>query len=182
LRSLARPFVLAFAVLSVSGFIARAQGPSKAPTPRSVVPEMVDFLTGRWSCQGKFATGKPIAATKEFHETLNGAWLAETHDDTPPSSYHAMTMWGTPRSGGFVAHIADNGGGMRRFVSAGGWKHDTITITRDTTLETPQFKGHYAEHFVYTHESATTFRMTYETQAGENPAWHMGDTMLCTKQ
>lgn len=159
-----------------------AQTAGKAPTPRSAAVEMVDFLTGKWACQGNFANGKPIAASKEFHETLNGAWLSETHDDVPPSSYHAMTLWGTPRAGGFVAHIADNGGGMRRFASSDGWKDGRITITRDTTLETPQFKGHYGEHFIYARESATTFRMTYETQLGDAPTWRMGDTMLCTRQ
>lgn len=143
---------------------------------------MVEYLTGKWNCQGSFASGKPIAATMSFHETLNGAWFAASHDDVPPSSYHAMAFWGTPRSGGFVAHIADSGGGMRRFVSADGWKDGRIIIARDTALATAQFKGRYAERFTYARESANTFRMTYETAVGDAAAWKMGDTLLCTKE
>jgi hypothetical protein len=172
----------ALALLAITAASSQAQSPGPPPTPRRVAPDMVDFLTGRWSCQGTFASGKAIAANMEFHEILNGAWLSASHDDVPPNAFHAMTLWGTPRGGGFVAHIADSGGGMRRLVSTEGWKDGKITIARDTTLTSPQFTGRYAEHFVYARESATTFRMTYETQIGEGTAWRLGDTLLCTKQ
>lgn len=139
---------------------------------------MTGFFTGQWACDGAFANGKPISATMEFAEVAGGGWLSAVHDDVPPQSYHATALWGVAPAGGVVGHIADSGGGMRRFVAAEGWKDGRIVLARDTTLKT----GRYAERFVYARESATTFRMTYETQRDTATTWRMGDTLLCTKR
>lgn len=159
---------------------AQATGaPPPAPrTTHAVAPEMTAFFAGKWACDGSFSTGRPISATMEFAEVAGGGWLSAVHDDLPPNGYHAFALWGVVPGGGIVGNLADNGGGMRRFVAADGWKDARLLLVRDTAINSVRF----AERFVYARESGTTFRMTYETARDTATAWRMGDTLLCTKR
>ena len=95
---------------------AMAQGASPQ-TMRAAAPALVEYFKGAWHCDGAFSNGRPISATMEFADLLDGAWVTMTHHDVPPSSHHAFSIWGVAPTGGMLSIIADNRGGMRRFVA-----------------------------------------------------------------
>jgi hypothetical protein len=143
---------------------------------RTAAPEMVAYFSGAWHCAGSFSNGRPIAAAIAFSNSVGGAWLSSTHDDDPPGSYHALSLWGVRASGGFVAYIADSQGGMRRFAAADGWKNDQTMLARDTTASA------FSERFTYARQTPSVFKMTYEVTRDTGATWHMGDTLSCTRK
>ncbi len=86
----------------------------------------LEFFAGQWSCLGKFANGKPIAAKEHFENILNGAFVLFQHDDIPPHQYHALAEWGWDRAANdFIAVFEDSSGGVRVFRSSG-WTGSTL--------------------------------------------------------
>src|SRR3954471_3520204 len=132
---LSRQLAIACTLLVAASSLSAQAAPR---TLRGTVPGFVETFHGKWKCDGNFSNGKAISATMSFDETLNGAWLSASHDDLPPNGYHALGLWTAPAAGGIVAHIADNGGGMRKFTAADGWKNDRLVLERDTVRATPQ--------------------------------------------
>jgi hypothetical protein len=182
------PFV--FTVFAIIGppspRILRAQQATQAalaivPVPvrgiKRVAPVLAAYFSGSWRCDGAFANGKPVYQSMEFHETLDGTWLSAAHDDRPPGTFHDLALWGLGSGGVLVAYIADNQGGMRRFVAAEGWMQDHIAFVRDTTFAN---YGRYGERFTYERKSDSTFTMKYATVRDTVP-WHEGDHVTCSR-
>ncbi len=169
--------VVACTLLAATAAPLHAQQPAAGRSLKRSTPALTAFFAGRWRCEGAFNSGKPITATMDFRETLDGAWLSAQHDDTPPGNYHALALWGVPAGGGLVANIADSQGNMRRFLAPAGWSNDRVVFARDTTYPGV---GLHGERFIYARDTAGTFRMTYEVTL-DNVTWQEGDHLVCAR-
>jgi hypothetical protein len=61
---------------------------------------LVTYYQGHWQCRGHFANGTTISSDEQFDPWLDGKWLHELHDDQPPFSYHAHSVWGVAEPNG----------------------------------------------------------------------------------
>lgn len=116
-------FLLCGVASTPSGFA----GPSTVPVDVQF-RSLVDYYQGRWACDGHFANGKAISSEEMFESWSGGTWLHEVHDDHPPFSYHAHSVWGVDlQSHSLTLTIHDNFGGVRLFVSHD-WSRPSITF------------------------------------------------------
>ena len=137
---------------------------------------LVDSYQGRWKCDGHFANGKAISSEETFEPWAGGQWLHETHDDRPPFSYHAHSVWGVDvKSHLMTLTIHDNFGGLRLFVSHD-WSSPTIRFEPQPIL------GHTErpERFTFARLSPATFSIDYEV-SGDDGKWSLGDHVVCRK-
>jgi|HubBroStandDraft_6_1064221.scaffolds.fasta_scaffold268616_2 hypothetical protein len=137
---------------------------------------LVTYYQGHWQCEGHFANGKAITSEERFEPWLEGAWLHEIHDDRPPFTYHAHSVWGVPKSGGALTlAIYDNFGGVRSF-SSDDWQGTSITFDAAATGGTASRR----ERFVYRRQAPAAFSFEYQvsTDGGE---WRMGDHVDCRR-
>ncbi|MDB4915749.1 MAG: hypothetical protein JWM95_3393 [Gemmatimonadetes bacterium] len=142
---------------------------------RATVDSLAGFFAGKWSCEGKFSSGAPIAADVVFAPALDGKWLSYSHVDRLPGRFKMNSYWGLDAATkGLVSAGADNGGGLRIF-RAPGWTDGTVTFERAALGDS--LTRH--ERFIYKKESESTFRMTYEVSA--RGAWFMGDFVVCSR-
>jgi hypothetical protein len=160
-----------------------AQGP-KPPAPLDSA--LVAAFQGSWHCAGAFANGKKIESDMTFTPDLDRHWLRVVHDDVPPNSYHAQSMWGTdPGTGKLMAVIFDNFGGARRFTSAG-WSGRVvrfdIAAMGDSAPSSAARNMNRIERFTYTTGTAGTFGMRYEVSADGGQSWRLGDELRCTRR
>lgn len=147
-----------------------------SPAPQDSEVTMNAFFAGAWGCVGAFSNGKPLEADMRFTPVADGKWLQYEHADRAPGLFKAAALWGTERrSGRLISMMSDSGGGARLFVSDG-WKNGKMVLTIDTLLQPPT----RPERFTFERESATTFRMTWETSL-DAVTWKMGDYLVCTK-
>lgn len=143
----------------------------------SVVDTLIMAFSGRWSCEGKFSNGNPIAADVTFTPTLDNKWLIYEHQDRPPGRYKTHALWGyDPAAKGIVSAAADNGGGLRLF-RAPGFDGTTLILERAALTDSVA----HPERFTYRKGSDSTFRMTYEVRRGTSP-WVMGDYIDCVRR
>jgi hypothetical protein len=139
---------------------------------------LVSFFIGEWKGEGKFANGRPIAATVSFRLSLDSVWLVCEHRDLPPNVYKATLFWGVDATAGnFVAYAFDNFHGHREFTSPG-WAEGRLVLMRQAEA---QGVGEYYERFVYERTGDRTFRMTYETSR-DRTTWQLGDSLVFTKK
>jgi len=144
--------------------------PSASKAPKQLPADLKDFFIGEWSGAGEFSNGKKIEADVSFSADLDNQWLSYSHTDRLPNKYKARGMWGFDReSGKFVMLLSNNFGGARLFVSDG-WADGKIVFNRERLLAALSV----AERFTFARESASSFRMTYETSRDEK-AWRVGD-------
>ncbi|MBB6610133.1 hypothetical protein H7F15_03700 [Pontibacter sp. Tf4] len=154
-------------------FSARAQ----QSAPQKPSKELVQFFSGKWTGEGKFASGKVIAATLNFSTALDGGWLTHDHTDIAPNTYKATSWWGTdPQSGRFVAYIFDNNSGHRLFESEG-WQDGRLVLT---TQQAHPKGGIMWQHFIYEKLSDTSFKMTFEVSK-DGAEWRMIDYLVFNK-
>lgn len=160
-------------VLLCAFFSARSQ----QSTPQEPSKELVQFFSGKWAGEGRFASGKPVAATLDFTLALDSSWLIHHHTDLAPNSYKATSWWGAdPQTGKFVAYIFDNYSGHRQFESEG-WENGKLILT----TQQPHPKGGIMwQHFIYERLSDDSFKMTYEVSK-EGTDWRMIDYLVFKK-
>ncbi|NEM97918.1 DUF1579 domain-containing protein [Pontibacter burrus] len=151
-------------------FSAQAQ----QPAPQKPSKELVQFFSGKWTGEGQFSSGKPIAATLDFSLALDSSWLMHHHTDLAPNTYKATSWWGSdPETGTFVAYIFDNYSGHRKFQSEGFGDGKLVLTTQQPH---PKF-GIMWQHFIYEKLSADSFKMTYEVSR-DGKEWRMVDYLI----
>jgi hypothetical protein len=128
-------------------------------------------FTGRWSCAGAFASGRPIEADLAITSELDGRWLLIRHEDRAPSRWRALALLGTD-SAGVRATFHDNGGAPRTFA---GPRWDGTTVR----LESPPTGRR--ERFTYTFAPDASFDFAYEVSA-DGATWRVGDRLHCTRK
>ncbi|HEU4698930.1 MAG TPA: hypothetical protein VFS40_07115 [Gemmatimonadales bacterium] len=156
---------------------------SVAPTSATRIaadslPAWARWLEGRWGCTGAFASGRPIAADVAFAAELGNRWLAYRHMDRAPASYQAFALLGplTPAdTGRLVAVLHDNGGGQRRFTSAG-WRDGALVLLRDSTEA-----GARPERFIWRRTSDSTYWFAWELRRTPGGPWTLGDSLGCRR-
>jgi len=160
---------------SVSSPLSVADGPSSGP-PAAQFQSLVDYFRGHWTCDGHFANGKPISSEETFEPWLGGRWLHELHDDHPPHSYHAHSVWGIDaQSQSLTLTIYDNFGGVRLFVGHD-WSGPTIEFEPQTTPSHSQ----RPERFTFVKRPPSAFSLEYAV-SGVDGKWLLGDHVDCTK-
>jgi hypothetical protein len=87
-------------------------------------------------------------------------------------------MWGPlpSVSGTLTTALYDNGGGQRRFLSAG-WRDEAIIWTRDSVDVNAR-----PERFIYRRVADTTFWFAWELQRPPGGAWSLGDSLTCQRK
>lgn len=176
-RSQARVALASF--LLVSGIASPPPSLADAAATGTVDPQfrsIAEYYRGHWDCNGHFANGKHITSEELFAPWLGGAWLHETHDDHPPYSYRAHSVWGVDApSHVLTLTIHDNFGGLRLFISHD-WSGPSITFEPDPIL------GHSgrAERFTFVRHPPAAFSFEYEVSVA-NGKWSLGDHVDCTK-
>ena len=164
-----------FSLLLLLALARVAAGGEPAPAADPDFAALVAYYQGHWQCTGHFANGKAISAEEQFEPWLDGTWLHELHDDHPPFSYHAHSVWGVARPGGaLVLNIYDNFGGSRIFSSAD-WKGAAITFDGQPTAAGRR------ERFVYRRQAPATFSIEYQVSA-EGGEWRLGDHVDCSRK
>ena len=134
------------------------------------------YFQGHWQCQGHFANGKAIASEEQFEPWLDGTWLHEVHDDHPPFSYHAHSVWGIAKPGGALTlSIYDNFGGARSFASED-WQGAAITFDAAPAGGTASRR----ERFVYLRQPPAAFSFEYQVST-DGGQWRMGDHVDCRR-
>ncbi len=137
---------------------------------------LAEFYPGHWNCSGHFANGKSISSDETFETWADGRWLHEIHDDHPPFSYHAHSVWGVDSAAHVLTlTIHDSFGGVRIFTSSA-WNAPAITFDAQPIL------GHTgkSERFVFTRVSPQAFSFEYQVASGAG-AWKIGDHVDCTR-
>jgi hypothetical protein len=66
---------------------------------------------------------------------------------------------------------------MRQFTGHNDWNNGRIQITRAQPSNAT-----FSERFTYVRKSADSFNLVYETTRDASHTWHMGDTVLCSRQ
>lgn len=149
--------------------------PSVSPpnAPKQLPADLKEFFVGEWSGAGEFSNGRKIEADVSFSTDLDDQWLSYHHTDRAPNKYKARGMWGFERnSGKFVMLVNDNFGGARLFVSDG-WLEGRIVFNSENLLT----RSSVLERFTFARESASTFRMSYETSQ-DGKTWRLGDYLI----
>ena len=152
-----------------------ADAPSTGPVDAQF-QSVVDYYQGHWTCDGHFANGKAISSEETFESWSGSPWLHETHDDHPPYSYHAHSVWGVDvKSHSLTLTIHDNFGGVRLFVSHD-WSGPTIRFEPQPIL------GHtgHPERFTFVGQPPAAFSVEYEV-SGDDGMWSLGDHVDCRK-
>ncbi len=152
-----------------------ADGASSTPVDAQF-RSLVDYYQGHWSCDGHFANGKAISSEEMFEPWSAGMWLHEAHDDHPPYSYHAHSIWGIDASShSLTLTIHDNFGNVRLFVSKD-WSGPSITFEPQPIL------GHSGqpERFTFVRHPPAAFSFEYEV-SGVGGKWSLGDHVDCRK-
>lgn len=165
-------FAICTAVSSPASF---AESPTGAPVDAQF-QALVNYYTGHWACHGHFANGKPISSEEVFEPWMGGTWLHELHDDHPPYSYHAHSVWGIDtQSHSLTLTIHDNFGGVRLFVGHD-WSGPSIRFEPQPIL------GHSGrpERFTFVKQPPAAFSFEYEV-SGTDGKWSLGDHLDCTK-
>lgn len=155
---------------------------SGVATPQKLPRDVVDYFSGKWSGQGEFASGKKIEADIEFHDDLDGQWLAYRHTDRPPGRYKAFGMWGFERSSNaFVMTLNDNFGGTRNFSSTG-WQGGRIAFERavEQPAQSPS-TSQKRERFTFLRETDDRMKMVYEVNA-DGSQWKMVDYLIFVRR
>jgi len=159
---------LLYAILGINLF-------AQAPTPESAnkLAEF-QFLSGKWSCRGKFVrSGKEISADLSFEPALGGAWILFRHDDRAPFTYHAFSQWGwdstTMR---YVSSIQDSTGNLRLFYSQG-WQGTKLT------WDGGKVGSEAKERFEFERVSAPEFKVGYSVL--KDGTWNSIDSSTCKK-
>lgn len=149
------------------------------PPPLHKVPDaLVDFLSGEWTGEGEFASGKKIEADVSFSSDLDGQWLAYRHADRPPGKYKAAGMWGYAKGGDeFVMTLNDNFGGARRFASRG-WEDGRVVFENVANATAPAAGR---ERFVFERYEKNRLKMTYE-RGDDETGWRMVDYVVFTRK
>lgn len=164
------------AALVASVALAADPGIPPAPGADSDFQHLADFYRGLWSCSGHFANGKPISSDESFETWADGRWLHEIHDDHPPFSYHAHSVWGVDSAAHILTlAIHDNFGGVRLFTSST-WDGPTITFDAQPILGHPPS----TERFVFTRVSPQAFSFEYQVPSAAG-GWKMGDHVVCAR-
>ena len=164
--------IMSLAFLWMGVAASNAQLPNR-PHPDK---EIINFFSGNWGGEGKFANGKSIAAEVNFSISLDGCWLMYTHTDKNPGQYKATSMWGVDKDGQLVDFLFDNFGGHDKYISAGFTDNKLVWQTR-------QENGNAAFYKRFTYQKIDTdhFKMTYEAGTdGSN--WRMGDYLIFTRK
>jgi hypothetical protein len=154
--------------------VSRAHESSTEPDPQ--FRSLVEYYQGHWACEGHFANGKAISSEETFEPWLGGSWLHESHDDHPPYSYHAHSVWGVDvQSHELTLTIHDNFGGVRLFVSHD-WSGASIRFEPQPIL------GHSgrAERFTFVRQPPAAFSFEYEVSTADGK-WALGDHVDCKK-
>jgi hypothetical protein len=145
--------------------------------PSALKPEVqpLAFFLGEWNCDGEFiASKKPITAHISTKPDLDGSWIAFRWTDQPPSTFHALELFGYDRTAKhFTNFIHDNFGGVRLFNSPG-WEADTLTWTGNVLSAS----GALSERFVIERKSGKEFVITWETRKPDAD-WKAGDRLTC---
>lgn len=157
-----------------ASFASHAADKADPPALRKVPVALADFLSGEWSGEGAFASGKKIEADVSFASDLDGQWLAYRHADRPPGKYKAVGMWGYAKGGDdFVMTLNDNFGGARRFVSRG-WEDGRVVFENVANATAPAAGR---ERFIFERYEGNRLKMTYERGDGE-AGWRMVDYVV----
>ncbi len=174
LRRVANGLLLALCVC----FAASAADKADPPALRKVPGTLVDFLSGEWTGEGAFASGKKIEADVSFSSDLDGQWLAYRHADRPPGKYKAVGMWGYAKGDGeFAMTLNDNFGGARRFASQG-WRDGRVVFENVANPDVP-VAGR--ERFVFERYEGNRLKMTYE-RGDADAGWRMVDYVVFTRK
>lgn len=163
-----------FALLLVFALPVICAAQQKSAPPIRLPDDLVKFLSGEWTGQGEFASGKKIEADVSFSVDLDGQWLMYRHTDRAPNKYKAVGMWGFERSGRFIMTVNDNFGGARRF-SSDGWINGKVVF--ETILDDATPASTIKERFTFERQDADTFKMTYETSQ-DAKTWRLGDYLV----
>ncbi|HEY8928338.1 MAG TPA: hypothetical protein VIM55_04055 [Mucilaginibacter sp.] len=157
-------------------WLGKSAGNAQSPSPPHINKEIVDFFSGSWSGEGKFANGKSIAADVNFSLSLDSCWLMYTHTDKSPNKYKATSMWGVNKNGQLIDFLFDNFGGHDKYISAGFTNNQLVWETRQENGTAAFYK-----RFTYQKLDADHFKMTYEASADGN-TWRMGDYLVFTRK
>jgi hypothetical protein len=139
---------------------------------------MERFLSGEWSGEGAFASGKRIAADAAFHPIVEGKWLAYTHADRPPGRYRAHGVLGLAPPGRMIMTLHDSSGGAR-FFSGAQWCNGRIVLDKQLDLARP---GHALadaerERFLFERVADDRLKMTYQRGTDEG-GWRLVDFVV----
>jgi hypothetical protein len=166
-------------ILGILALAAGAAGAADAPVSDAggvALRALAGYYQGHWQCEGHFANGKAISSDERFEPWLDGTWLHEVHDDHPPFSYHAHSVWGVAKPGGaLLLVIYDNFGGMRTFTSQD-WQGASITFDAASAGGT----GGRRERFIYVREPPAAFSLEYQVSSAGGD-WRMGDHVDCRR-
>jgi hypothetical protein len=167
-------FALGMALSLSSSWATASQGQT-APTNKGVVG--LQWLSGRWSCDGKFnGSGKAISADVSFEPALDNKWILFRHDDRPPFSYHALSEWGWDEKGQrYISTVQDSTGGVRLFYSSG--FSDSKLVWDGQALGNSAAP---AERFEFVKSSVDVFKVSYSFQ--KDGQWQAVDTSTCTRK
>jgi hypothetical protein len=169
-------FTVSFAFLVIMLFVAPPMS-SQTAGSTALKPDIqpLAYFLGEWNCEGEFtASKKPIAAHISTAPDLDGSLIAFRWTDQPPSTFHALELFGYDKTAKhFTNFIHDNFGGVRLFNSPG-WEADTFTWTGNmlSVSAAPN------ERFVIERKSAKEFVITWETRKPQAD-WKAGDQLTC---
>ena len=137
----------------------------------------LQWFSGQWSCDGKFAgSGEAISADLSFEPALDGKWILFHHDDRPPFSYHALSEWGwDEKAQQYISVIQDSTGGIRLFYSPG--FADSRLVWDGKALENSAAPS---ERLEFVKNGPNTFTVSYSFQ--QKGEWHAVDTSNCTRK
>lgn len=142
------------------------------PQPDTQHLNMLAFFAGEWSCRGKFANGKPIAAKERFKPILGGTFLLFHHDDLPPHQYHALAEWGwDAATKNFIGIFEDSSGGVRIFRSKG-WNGSALQWLGGSLPDAAD------QQFEFERLSQKQFRVSYSYM--RNARWVAVDSSICS--
>ena len=177
-RNACMPRLAAWTLIATLASFNVAADKAEPPPLRKVPAALVEFLSGAWTGEGAFASGKKIEADVSFSLDLDGQWLSYRHADRPPGKYMAAGMWGYARGEDeLVMTLNDSFGGTRRFSSRG-WNDGRVVFENVANAASPVANR---ERFVFERYDGGRLKMTYERGAGKD-GWRRVDYVIFTRK
>lgn len=165
------------ALLLVAAPSARAQ--SAPPRPATLDSSLVAAFSGRWSCAGAFASGRPIASDVTLTSELDGRALLLRHDDRAPSRWRALAMWMADSGGTVRATLYDNGSPAPRVFVATPWDGKSFAlVSQPASGAAPSARR---ERFTYVAPSRDSIGFAYEVSQ-DGSRWALGDRLACGRR
>ena len=164
-------------LLVVVGCSAAIAGDAPPPNTPEAATQLFSALSGRWSCSGAFADGRPLASEMTFTAQADGRSLLYHHEDRPPNNFLQDALWGPDTANRAIVSLAFAGNAKtlvpQLFVSTS-WT-STSVVFEAKALTSPPFAPN---RFTYKLEDST-LRMIWEVQ--RQGSWSVGDQLKCNR-